>query len=226
VQCLMFADGGLVALGANIFNMAIVNTCGGYAVFKLLKRLVPMDQQRGTIFAAAFGSWFGTVLGALVCAGELAMSNTAPWPIAFAAMANTHMLIGVGEGLATGLIVLAVLRARPELVASHGEPAATIRFAGIGYGVLVCLGLVLFVAPFACPWPDGLESLAHKLGLPARPGLAPLADYQLPFLGSAAVATAAAGAIGTIVAFAAAYALAFVLVPVLGTSKKDASAGS
>jgi cobalt/nickel transport system permease protein len=226
VQCLMFADGGLVALGANVFNMAIVNTCGGYAVFKLLKRLIPMDQERGTVFAAAFASWFGTVLAAVVCAGELALSNTVPWSIAFTAMANSHMIIGVGEGLATGLIVLAVLRVRPELVVSHAAPASSVGFAGVGYGVLVCLGLVLFVAPFACPWPDGLESLASKLGLPGKPGTAPLAEYRLPFLGSTTVATAAAGAIGTLIAFGAAYALAFVLVPVLGTSKKDASAGS
>ena len=225
VQCLMFADGGLVALGANVFNMAVVNTCGGYAVFKLLKNFFPMEQHRGTVFAAAFASWFGTVLGAVVCAGELALSDTVPWTMAFPAMANVHMIIGLGEGLATGLIILAVLRARPELVATDHEPASSMRLAGVGYGLIVCLGLVLFVAPFACPWPDGLEALAHKLGLPAVSASAPLAEYRFPLFGSATVATAAAGAVGTLIAFGAAYALAFVLVPVLGTAKKDAPAG-
>jgi len=132
----------------------------------------------------------------------------------------------VCEGLATVLIVLSVLRARPDLVVSHSESGGATGSAGVAYGMLVCLGLVLFVAPFACPWPDGLEALAQKFGLPVRSVSAPLADYRLPFVGSTTVATAAAGAIGTLVAFGAAYALAFVLVPVLGNSKKDASAGS
>jgi cobalt/nickel transport protein len=136
------------------------------------------------------------------------------------------MVIGLGEGLATGLIVLAVLRVRPDLMATDQDPASSIRLAGVGYGLIVCLGLVLFVAPFACPWPDGLEALAHRLGLPAVSTGSPLADYHFPFFGSATVATAAAGAVGTLIAFVAAYALAFVLVPVLGTAKKDAPVGN
>jgi NADPH-dependent curcumin reductase CurA len=71
-----------------------------------------------------------------------------------------------------------------------------------------------------------LEALAHKLGLPAVSAGAPLAEYRFPLFGSPTVATAAAGAVGTLIAFGAAYALAFVLVPVLGTAKKDAPAGN
>src|SRR5258707_7566967 len=54
VQCLMFADGGLIALGANVLNMAIVSVCGGYFVFKALQSLFRMDEQRSAVFAAAF----------------------------------------------------------------------------------------------------------------------------------------------------------------------------
>ena len=57
VQCLMFADGGVVALGANVFNMAIVSVCGGYFVFRLTKRLIRMEEHRSTVFAAAFAGW-------------------------------------------------------------------------------------------------------------------------------------------------------------------------
>src|SRR5215472_4804475 len=117
VQCLMFADGGLTALGANVFNMAIVSVCGGYFVFRLIRRLIPTaEEHRSTVCAAAFAGWVGTVLASVSCAGQLALSKTVPWSIAFPAMANVHMLIGIGEGLATGLITLAVLRARPQLV--------------------------------------------------------------------------------------------------------------
>ena len=226
VQCLMFADGGLLALGANLLNMAVINVCGGYFVFRLVKRIMRMEQPRATVFAAAFAGWFGTVLASVVCAGELALSKTAPWSMTFPAMANVHMIIGVGEGLATGLIILAVLRSRPDLVGSEPEVNSGLRAGAIGYCVLVCLGLTLFVAPFACPWPDALQVFGARLGLPTPAVAAPLADYQFPWIGSATVATAVAGVIGTVLAFIAAYTLARVLVPVLGAPKKDASSGT
>ena len=225
VQCLMFADGGLTALGANVFNMAIVSVCGGYFAFRLAKRLIRMEEQRSTVFAAAFAGWFGTVLASVSCAGQLAFSKTAPWSITFPAMTNVHMVIGIGEGVATALVTLAVLRARPELVAGTQESVAASRLGFWGYGLLVSLGLVLFVAPFACPWPDGLESVARALGFEGRaaaPLPAPLADYRLPFIGSATTATAVAGLIGTLLAFVAAYALARTLVPAFSSPKKDA----
>lgn len=226
VQCLMFADGGLLVLGANVFNMGIVSVCGGYFVFRLLKRLIPMEENRSTVFAAAFAAWFGTVLASISCAGQLAFSRTVPWSIVFPAMANVHILIGLGEGLATGLIVSVVLRTRPQLVAGARECGAAANLGFIGYGLLLALGLAIFVAPFACHWPDGLETVAKTLGFADRtvaPVLTgPLAEYRLPFIGSATVATAVAGVIGTVLAFVAAYLLARMLVPVLGPPKKDA----
>ncbi len=226
VQCFMFSDGGLLALGANVFNMGMVNVCGGYFVFRMLKRAMRMDETRATVFAAAFAAWCGTVLASVSCAGQIALSRTAPWALVFPAMANIHMLIGLGEGLATGLIVLAVLRRRPELVAGSSEKLGPASFAFVGYGLLVCAGLVLFVAPFACSWPDGLERVARAIGFERQSASAastPFSEYRLPWIGSATLATAIAGLIGTVAAFVAAYGLARVLVPVLGSSKKDAS---
>jgi cobalt/nickel transport system permease protein len=226
VQCLMFADGGLVALGANVFNMAVVNVCGGYFVFRLVRTFVRNGHERGTVFAGAFAAWFGTVLASVVCAGELALSGTVPWPFAFPAMVNAHMIIGIGEGLATGLILLAVLRARPQLIAGNRDTNAALQYSEIGYGVLICLGLALFVAPFASSWPDGLEALGERLGLRTKTMAAPLSDYQFPFIGSAAGATAVAGAVGTVIAFFAAYLLARAVVPALGAPRKDPSSGN
>ena len=170
------------------------------------------------------------MLASIACAGELALSKTVQWSIAFPAMAGVHMLIGIGEGLATGLIVRTVLRSRPQLLAGVRDEPSTTRAGLVGYGLLVALALAVFVGPFACPWPDGLEKVAHTLGFETKAVAAslpaPLADYRLPFIGSATVATAVAGAVGTILAFGAAYALARVLVPALGTSKKNASPGN
>jgi cobalt/nickel transport system permease protein len=231
VQCLMFADGGLSALGANVFNMAILGVCGGYAAFRAAKWLVRSEDLRATVFASAFAGWFGTVLAAIGCAGQLALSGTVTWSVAFPAMTNIHMLIGVGEGLATGLIVLAVMRARPALVAATQAPAvAAPRFGALGYGLLISFGLAVFVAPFACPWPDGLESVATALGFEHRAGepliKSPMPDYQLPLIGSSTLATALAGFVGTLVVLGAAYALARLLVPALEAGKKDAASGN
>jgi cobalt/nickel transport system permease protein len=229
VQCFMFADGGLMALGANVFNMAVLNSCGGYFVFRVSKRLFRMEEKRSTVFAAAFAGWFGTVLGSISCAGQLALSKTVPWALAFPAMANVHMLIGIGEGLTTALIVMAMLRARPELVTAASETGRSARLGFLGYGLLISLGLALFVAPFACPWPDGLESVARLLGFEHQAASlisAPLGDYRFPFVQSATMATGIAGVIGTLLAFLSAYGLARVLVPALGASKKDAPSGN
>ncbi len=230
VQCLMFADGGLLALGANVFNMAIVSVCSGWLVFRLVRRLVRTEEQRAVIFAAGFAGWIGTVLPSIACAGQLALSGTASWSVAFPAMANVHMLIGMGEGLATALVVTAVLRARPELILGASQMGAAARSGFIGYGLVLTIGLALFVAPFACPWPDGLESVARRLGFERRAWdsaiHAPFPDYHLPYVGSATTATAIAGLIGTVIAFGAAYVLARLLVPALGGPKDNARSGN
>ncbi len=216
VQCLVFADGGLLALGSNIFNMAIMGTLAGYGVYRGVRRLVPGT--RGLLMAAAFGAWCSTVLAAICCAGELAWSGTADWRAAFPAMATVHMLIGIGEGAITALVLSAIIRTRPDLLhdgtGGLGAPSA----GWVAYGVLVSLGLVLFVAPFASPWPDGLEHVAARLGFeneatitPLLPS--PLADYQVPGIGSPVAATVAAGIAGTVIAFLLSYVLARMLVP-------------
>ena len=215
VQCLLFADGGLLSLGANVFNMGLVSVCSGYMVFGGVRRLMGAEDTRAIVAAAAFAGWVSTVLSALCCAGQLALSGVVPWSLAFPAMFNVHMVIGAGEGLATALVVLAILKSRPELLCARQNPTApSWRFA-TAYLLLIILGLAVFVAPFASSLPDGLEAVALRLGFEHRasPALAtPMADYQVPFFGSATVATAAAGIIGTLVAFAGAWLLARFLV--------------
>ena len=213
IQALVFSDGGITALGANVLNLGIISVVGGYLSFRLLRTCIPVRDHRGIVFASAFAGWFGTVLSAVACAGELAFSGSTPWTTVFPAMTSVHMLIGVGEGLATGLITAALLRARPELML--GAESSAKGFAVLG--LMFCLAMAAFVAPFACPWPDGLENVATKLGfaqsgrLPTIPTLLP--DYHVPFVGSPVLATAIAALVGTVAAFLAAYVLARVLVP-------------
>ena len=222
LQCLMFADGGVTALGANLFNMALVAPTVGYGVYRLLRRVVG-EGLRGRLFATAFAAWCSTVAAAISCAGQLALSGTVPLRVALPAMGGIHLLIGLGEALITTLVVAAVARARPELLLEQTRPRLQPRYGELaGRGVLVALGLALFAAPFASSWPDGLGRVAATLGFEHRAAAtpvlaAPLSGYQFPGVGSAARSTAIAGVAGTLVAFGLAWLLATMLTPPRGT---------
>jgi cobalt/nickel transport system permease protein len=216
VQCFLFADGGVSALGANVFNMALLGTVGGWAIYRAVGRCLP--DLRGQVAAVAFAGWCSTVLASLACAGQLAWSGTVAWSAAFVAMTGVHLLIGVGEGLISALVFLAIARTRPDLVSGASSSPVSGRAGGlVGFGLIVSLGLAVFVAPFACPWPDGLEAVAEKLGFAraAREPLlpSPAADYVVPGIGSPALATAVAGAAGALVVFGLALLLSRALVP-------------
>jgi cobalt/nickel transport system permease protein len=216
VQCFLFADGGVSALGANVFNMALLGTLGGWAVFRTVSRCLP--GVRGQVAAVAFAGWCSMVLASLGCAGQLAWSGTVAWSVGFPAMTGIHMLIGLGEGLISALVFLAIVRTRPDLSPGAGpESTAANGSRLLGLGLVASLGLAIFVAPFASPWPDGLEAVAAKLGFAehARELLlpAPVPDYKMPGIKSPAVAVAVAGAVGTLVMFGLALLLSRALVP-------------
>jgi cobalt/nickel transport system permease protein len=235
VQCFLFQDGGVTALGGNIFNMAILNSVVGYLLYRMVLRLlrgfgrdapprvlVPQSgisptYVRGRVTAIAFAAWCATVLTAISCAGQLAWSGTIPWSVAFPAMATVHMVIGVGEGLISALVFLAVCRARPDLITETTQTGQPPRLGElVRYGLLVTLGVAVFVAPFACSWPDGLDSVAEKFGFshktaPLLPTPAP--DYQIPGIHWAVGGTAVAGVMGSLVVFVLALLMGRWLVP-------------
>ena len=217
VQCVLFADGGVTALGANMFNMGLIGGVVGYAIYRVVRTISPGT--RGTVAAAAFAAWCSTVLAAIVCAGELALSGTVSWSVAFPAMANVHMLIGVGESLITALVIVAIARARPELLDPNTRETNGLGYAPVlAFGLLISLGLAMFVAPFACSWPDGLDKVAQALGFEHRAAgqpliPSPIPEYHLPGVASASIATALAGVIGTVIVFGLAFLLARWLVP-------------
>jgi len=217
-QCFLFADGGVTALGANIFNMAVVAPVVGSAVYRGVYRMLP--GLRGQVASVAFAGWCSTVAASIACAGQLAWSGTVGWAVAFPAMTGIHMLIGIGEGAISALVFFAVAKARPEL--AEATPALPTR-SFVGYGLLVAIGVALFAAPFACPWPDGLEAVAAKLGFEhaaKAPATAPMTDYVMPGVGSAGLATALAGVVGALVAFGFAVFLSRLLVKNESASNK------
>jgi cobalt/nickel transport system permease protein len=127
-QCLVFQDGGLTALGANILNMALVGTLGGYFIYRVMTRL--LGGRKGIVTGAVAAAWFSVVAAASLCAVELALSGTSPLGLVFPAMAAVHAVIGIGEGMITGLIVGFILKTRPDLIYDAG-----FRVQGTGYRV-------------------------------------------------------------------------------------------
>ena len=229
VQALLFADGGLLALGANVLNMALVGVLCGYAPVRALERLFPGE--RGFLTAVAFASWLSILFAAVACAAELAISGVAPWRLVFPAMAGVHMVIGLGEALITSLVVAAILRTRPELLAGHtiAKDGGSSRLrTPVALGLVAIMGLVLVGVPLASTLPDGLEQVARLLGFAGRanaPTRAPMAEYQFAFLGSGTAATWAAAVLGVLVVFLLSYALATLLTRKRGVPPAAATQG-
>ena len=123
IQCLVFADGGLTALGANIFNASVIGALLGYPIFSGLRGLLPKTQS-GFIAAAGAASWASIVLASAACVVELSLSGMVPLMQGLASMTAIHGLIGIGEALITMTVLTAVLGTRPDLVAPRYQLAS------------------------------------------------------------------------------------------------------
>jgi cobalt/nickel transport system permease protein len=114
VQALVFQDGGLVVLGANIFNMGVIGTLGGFAIYATIANLLG-GEARGRLPAAGIAAWASVVLGAAAMAIELAISGTTPLELTLPAMVGVHVVIGVGEAVITVAALAFIAATRPDL---------------------------------------------------------------------------------------------------------------
>ena len=120
VQALIFQDGGLIALGANVFNMAIVGVWSGYAIYRLLDRLLPAG--RLTWLSGFASAWASVMIASALAGVELAISGMAPMRVVLPGMLGVHALIGVGEGLITTGVLTFLGATRKDLLArSHAK---------------------------------------------------------------------------------------------------------
>jgi len=113
VQCLIFQDGGITALGANIFNMAIIGTIASYYFYRVLRQALLKKNILVSVFIAA---WFSVVFAASFCAMELSLSGVSPLKIVLPAMLFVHVFIGLGEAIITTLVLSFILKVRPDLI--------------------------------------------------------------------------------------------------------------
>ena len=188
VQCLLFADGGVLSLGANVLNMAVIGAWGGYAVLEVVRRRF-RNRSRGTIVGVVIASWLTVMAASTVFCIELFLSTGADGLNAaniLTLMVVVHSAIGLGEAVITGGIISFVLAQRPDLVPSATQPTET--QAGGTFGRFVTAGLIAsaavaaFLAPFASEFDDGLETVASK-EFPDRAAAEPtvllLGDYEI-----------------------------------------------
>lgn len=196
VQGLLFQDGGLLVMGANILNMGLLTAAIGYGLY----RLVMNSSKTVKLAVIGIAAWLSVMAGALATSLQLWLSGTSNLQTVTIAMLGVHTLIGLGEALITVAAVGFILRTRPDLL---GEGSAT-NEGGRGWvvaGVLIALVVVL-LSPLASGNPDGLERVAIDMGFIHAGQSAPyqvIPNYTLPFLGATPVSTIAAGAIGVLV---------------------------
>jgi len=206
-QALLFQDGGLLVMGANIVNMGIIGTLVAYGAYRGVIALA--QGRRGGLFVGGFAAaWASVVVAASACAVELAFSGTSPLSVALPAMAGVHVLIGIGEGLITVGALAAVRTVRRDLLEPTGAPAGGLRWATVG---LVLALAVTMLAPLASPHPDGLERVAEDLGFIEAAQDAPyeiIPDYLFPGISNEPLATIAAGIVGTLIVAGAAFGVA------------------
>jgi cobalt/nickel transport system permease protein len=226
MQGILFADGGLTALGVNITDMAITTTVVSYLVFRGLVKVLP--RKRRSITVAAFVSALLSVPAAAVVFTLIyAIGGTTDVPISkvATAMVGVHILIGIGEAAITALTVGAVIAVRPDLVyGARGlqqrlklrvqgelvdvpEPVAvpvaarTSRRKVWAVGLVTSLVLAGFVSFYASANPDGLEKVAKDQGIDKKAQKhasddSPLAGYGVKDVSDARISGGLAGVIG------------------------------
>jgi cobalt/nickel transport system permease protein len=115
VQALIFQDGGLAVLGANVFNMGILTAFVGYGMYRLA--VIVGGGRRPAVLAGTFAAaWISVMAAALATSVELALSGTSSWGVVLSAMLGVHALIGLGEALISTGAVAFILGTRPDLL--------------------------------------------------------------------------------------------------------------
>jgi cobalt/nickel transport system permease protein len=213
IQAVVFQDGGLLALGTNIFNMGIVGVAVSYFTYKTVHRLlqqVTKDKPWITPVSGFVAGWLSIFIAALTCALELALSGSSPANVAVPAMGGIHALIGIGEGLITAGALAFILAARRDLLQPAAAPVGDQRAVWVG-GLVIAV-LLSIVSPLASAHPDGLEWVAEQRGfldLAQGPLYEIIPDYVLPGIGNEALATILAGVVGVGLVLAATLAVAY-----------------
>ncbi len=206
IQALIFADGGITAIGANIFNLAIIAPLAAYSIYSLIKK---MSSSRVALSLAAFlAAWFSVEISAIAVTLELAASGTIALNLALPAMIFWHFFIGIGEGFITVAVINLIYRVRPDLLVSKGK----LEIKNLVIVIIIILILVGILSPLASTLPDGLERVALDLGFKEKDTgklniPIPFKDYSSSLTSNPIVATSLAGLFGILVILAISFSI-------------------
>ncbi|MGE5646289.1 MAG: energy-coupling factor ABC transporter permease [Acidobacteriota bacterium] len=189
IQAFVFQDGGILALGANVLNMALIGVLAGYVPYRLWGA---GRWRRAAVFAAAAVS---VAASALMAVAELLVSGIAiPRPMLGISLA-LFLVSALIEGAITVAVVEGIERLSPRLIRKTA-PGRSWAFAGLGAAAVALASVGVLVASAS---PDGLERLAEQVGIAGRATslfAAPLAEYEARWLGASWAAKAGAGLAG------------------------------
>ncbi len=213
IQSIVFSDGGLSVLGANILNMAVIGAGGGGLLLSFLRSVMKGKYSKYTAVAAA--SWISVTAASFAVSVELAVDGQIAFSTVFPAMVGVHALIGIGEAVIT-LALVSVMSGSDLTVKSTGKRP----FFPAGAAVITAL----MFSPFASGFPDGLESIAQKYrffheSAPAFVG--PLSGYSFPNITNEMISTSLAGVLGVAAVFCTAWLL-LKIIELAGSERKEA----
>jgi cobalt/nickel transport system permease protein len=225
IQALLAGDGGILAIGANCFNMAVVMPYLAYYIYRAISGNSPVTSSR-RLAGAAVGGWVALTVAAFVAAIEFGLQPLlftaadgtplyAPYPLSIAipAMVGPHALIAsVIEGGLTALIIGWMQRSNPAvleapeksgMVAAEETSMGRLKWLWVGIAALVVAAPLGLLAPGTAWGEWGTEELA-QMGIKVPQGMAqlstlwgaPLADYDIPALGNANLGYVISGAVG------------------------------
>jgi len=168
----LFGDGGILALGANTFNMGIIGGILGFYIVMFIVKILNKTSIRKELkltIGTAIGAYISIVLAAFICGIELSISGAVPFEIAIPAMVYWHLLIGIGEAIISALIIFYICRVKPDLVmtesimmnkvieiniSKYKRPITSILAVSMTLIVMIAVGFTIGILSGA---PDGLE---------------------------------------------------------------------
>lgn len=175
LQSLLFQDGGLLALGANVTNMAFIGVWAGWFPYRML---YSGRFRTAGIFAGGFLSVVAAAVAAIL---ELRFSGVGMSPTVLGVSSGVFAVMGAMEGLITVAVLQSVERLNPGwLRTPRGVPGLSVSVL-LAAAVVMVLGGIFFISGL----PDGLDALVERAGAASRQFLvwnAPLPDYEAPFL--------------------------------------------
>ena len=201
IQALIFADGGLSALGINILNISIVTGLIGWCVIDLWKKFFG-DRNFSLIIGSFIAGLFSVVMSSVAFVAEYALGGTVSVELGsvFIAMVTSHLLIGVGEGFITALILSLLLKVRPDMVFIAKNERVKEKSTSI-VGVLLFLSCsLIFLAPLASSSPDGLETVAEEFNFDySDKTVTFLQGYSIPSISNSFISIVISGLLGIVV---------------------------